>query len=472
MKSKPPSRRRLRPGLTLALLTTLAWSCGGNGDGSPSSVPPWEPSLVVSTDELQTARGLRPARGIIHLHSVYSHDACDGRPQPGGKINEPCLQDLRRGICETKQDYVMLTDHLATMVDQDFEDLFLMRDGDQPVKRGGKIVASLMDCGEGRHAVVMVGTEVDLGPVGLEEHAAESPESRETAYDRTDPAWVESLHNLGAVVWVPHTENKDLEWLRSVPVDAMEVYNLHANIDPDIRKDYLGLSPLGAIFSLIPFLDKSPEGPHPDLALLGFFSENTNAIEKWNDLLRGKRISGVAGSDIHQNVFFFKLRDGERGDGYRRLMHWFSNHVLVSEVTDLTVKEALRVGRSYSAFEVLGVPDGFDFHARSGARTYEMGESVPLGSGLELVVKAPRVHGLGRADERPSLRMVLLGIGTEGAAEVASGSDDLAYAVTKRGAYRAEVRITPNHLKGWLGEMEAALIHEYLWIYSNPIYIE
>ena len=56
---------------------------------------------------------------------------------------------------------------------------------------------------------------------------------------------------------------------------------------------------------------------------------------------------GTAGTDAHQNVLPILLRDGERGDSYRRMLRWFSNMVLVEsgEPTPATAQAALEAGR-------------------------------------------------------------------------------------------------------------------------------
>lgn len=55
--------------------------------------------------------------------------------------------------------------------------------------------------------------------------------------------------------------------------------------------------------------------------------------------------------------------------------------------------------------------------------------------------------------------------------EVASGPGSLTFAPTQPGAYRAEVRIVPAHLKRWIGAKGAWLKAERPWVYSNPIYV-
>ncbi len=54
--------------------------------------------------------------------------------------------------------------------------------------------------------------------------------------------------------------------------------------------------------------------------------------------------------------------------------------------------------------------------------------------------------------------------------EVASGGEDLRETVTA-GSYRAEIRMTPEHLRPWLGPEADRYVMDYPWIYSNPIYV-
>jgi hypothetical protein len=39
------------------------------------------------------------------------------------------------------------------------------------------------------------------------------------------------------------------------------------------------------------------------------------------------------------------------------------------------------------------------------------------------------------------------------------------------GVYRAEVRVVPRHLTPWLGSEPEKFLKDYVWIYSNPVYV-
>ena len=55
----------------------------------PDLAPPKWQRGTPDASKLTVIRGLRVARGIIHAHSLHSHDACDGQPQINGKPNDP-----------------------------------------------------------------------------------------------------------------------------------------------------------------------------------------------------------------------------------------------------------------------------------------------------------------------------------------------------------------------------------------------
>src|SRR5688572_7128729 len=117
--------------------------------GGPPALPAWDKSLPsAQVIGMGAARGWTPARGIVHLHSPYSHDACDGKPRDAAGVpNEPCLTHLRNALCAARIDFAALTDHDQSMAQEEFTTLFNMRAGDQPVlDAGGQQIASRMTC--------------------------------------------------------------------------------------------------------------------------------------------------------------------------------------------------------------------------------------------------------------------------------------------------------------------------------------
>ncbi|MBA3541669.1 MAG: hypothetical protein H0T79_18795 [Deltaproteobacteria bacterium] len=264
--------------------------------------------------------------------------------------------------------------------------------------------------------------------------------------------------------------------LRTVAPDGLEIYNLHANIDPNIRRDFLGLPEAGAIQAVVNFADTNPGGPEPDLALLGFLAQNQSAIDRWNTLLgEGMRITGTAGTDAHQNALPIMLADGERGDSYRRMIRWFANIALVADPRDpVMIEEAVRAGRLFVAFELLGTPVGFDARAVAPAGTVELGGQLRATDGAVFTVDLPTVRALDPMLPTPAIAGRLLRIDAAGVHELATGSDGtLAAPMDLPGAYRVEVTMIPRHLGPYLGDLGTEFADGSLpWIYSSPIYVE
>jgi hypothetical protein len=452
------------------LAISLLAACGENGPITPE-IPPWDPTLPEAR-VMGDVRGLQRARGIVHLHSPYSHDACDGEPRDdNGVPNEPCLADLRAAVCTIHVDFAAFTDHDDTMADESFETLFSMRGSDTAVMKDGMQIASQMTCDDGHVVTFTVGGENDLMPIMLEQHVAGTVQERHDTYNGEDAIAAAAFRTAGGLSWIAHTESQPIQRLRDT-ADGIEVYNLHANIDPDIRKDFLGLDPSSAIADAAEFADTNPGHPEPDLAMLAFLDPNRPAIDKWHTLLgEGRHIPVTAGSDAHQNAIPIIFADNERGDSYRRVMRWFANIALVADPRDpLAVKAAMQAGRLFALFEILGTPEGFDVVA--GAT--ELGGSTTVGASLH--VDIPRVRGLDPVLPIPTIHARVIRIAPGGTVTtVADVTDEpsIDLALDAVGAYRVEISIVPRHLGPYLGDLGTDLAeHELPWIYASPIYVE
>ena len=198
--------------------------------GGPPALNP----RLTDTTALGERRGLRVVRGLIHSHSIHSHDACDGMPRLEGDVfNEACNEDWREGVCLTRQDFIFNTDHEELAAFTEWEDLLLVR-GDDEVLRDAeqRAVANRLACPDGFRPLILPGGEFGMMPVGMVEHLeAESDEARSAMYDEVTPERAASLKELGAVVLQAHTEFWTADALRPLGLDGFEIYNLHANID-------------------------------------------------------------------------------------------------------------------------------------------------------------------------------------------------------------------------------------------------
>ncbi len=443
---------------------------------------PWAPKKVYTLADKPTRRGMLDLRGLIHAHSPYSHDACDGEGfDKAGNMNLPCLQDFRRDICTVGHDFAFITDHPSHFREHEFPGV-LLYDGvllpgsatkDQLVVRGGKQVANRMACEDGRRVLLMAGSETSQSmPVGLEGHIGDMA-ARKKLYSTMDAPTFEALKKGGAVVLFAHTEDHTISDLVDLPLDGFEMYNLHQNMMSRM-KDAAKLAAT--------LLDDTKEHPNPDLILLGLVYEDPDYLTRWGTALAtGKHRVTTMGTDCHRNTLPLLLGDGERVDSYRRMMIWFSNHLLVKpdkdgKWDDRHLKEALKKGRLYGVFEVLGYPDGFDYVATEGVatagdKTVEMGDTVSIKAGATLHVRIPTLMGLGDKAEKPVIRARLVRARKDGWDEIAAGADDLHVKPDQPGAYRAEIRIKPKHLRGHLAWMKDVADQEFVWIYGNAVYV-
>lgn len=433
--------------------------------------PVWRPGNVYASSEVPNPRGLLDRRGLIHAHSVYSHDACDNEPVKNGVRDQSCLSDFRAGLCASKQDFVMLSDHSDGFAETPFEEALLHRpaEGDRWVERGGAKVASWAGCADGHETLVLAGYEHATLTVGLERHVADTPEARRAVYGSTSTGALSQVQALGAVSLLQHTEDWTVDEISDLSVSGFEMYNLHANV----------LRSAGNVLELIVLASERPEAlPLSDLIVLPLWTEDPRYLERWGSVLaRGVRRVTTMGTDCHRNSFPAIMPDGERGDSYRRMMVWLSNHLLVrpnpeGEWDDQGLKEALKAGRLYGVLEILGSPVGFDYVAEAGGGAVEMGSAVSLASNPTLRVKMPAVRDLDPAATPPELRVRILRAIEGGFEPVAEGDADLDYVPTQPGAYRAEVRMVPHHLAADLGQYRLRDWGDFVWVYGNAIYVE
>ncbi len=434
-----------------------------DGDVDEEETIYYEPRHIVASVDLPAPREWVLHRGIIHAHSVYSHDACDDEPFIDGVRNEPCFDDLREGMCATRQDYVFLTDHSDSFAEHEFPDVLLYDVGDTLIERGGVPVANRVDCGDGHEVMVMAGSETGTMPIGLDRHVADTVEERQLAYDDVSVDGVRALQEAGALVFLQHTEGWDVETILELPIDGIEIYNLHQNL-----MDNIGM----AANLLIDLADDPRRVPDVELGLIALFLESEADLYRWSKAVDVRRTPGILATDVHRNVFSGSSPDGERLDSYRRLMHWFSNTLLIPDgpVDDRILEEAIQRGRMYGSFDFLGYPEGFDFHGRAEGTVYEMGDVTPPGESLELQLVLPSVAELDAEARQPTIHGRILRSDDGEWEEIASGEEDLTVTV-EEGVYRAEVRIVPHHLRPSLGMFAEDYLVEMIWVYSNPIYV-
>ncbi len=410
----------------------------------------------------------------MHVHSIYSHDACDNLPTDGnGVYNQPCLADFRRGVCQTGDDFFFLTDHGTSFSTNEFPDVLLFdaAKGDVLVDRGAGPTANWLACPDASPALIMAGTETGAMPVGLERHVGTAATRRDT-YGSLENTALDAFHDVGGVTLVAHTEDWTVAQLTDMHLDGFEMFNLHRN----------AIKNAGTAADLIlNYVDKGLlDGfPHPDLFLASFTLDDELYLKTWGTVLaHGNKRVTTMGSDCHRNTFPQLLQDGERIDSYRRMMSAFSNHLLVKPKsdgtwTDVELKAALKAGRNFGVFEFMGYAEGFDFVALEGGAPKEIGESARLANGVTIKATMPKVKNLDAAGDQPVLTMNLLRAREDGWDVVAQTTEGaIEFPVTQAGAYRVEVRMVPKHLRPWAGTRKSWFTAERPWVMSSALYVE
>ena len=279
------------------------------------------------TDAVELRPALFDYRGLMHVHSQFSHDS------------EGTLDDVLRAAARAGAHFVWITDH-----------------GNRNAARW-----------QGMHddLLVLVGQEwsqpeghlVVLGDGFIVE-------------DRKDTAQVlRAAWAAGGLGIISHPDATAKPWSDAGRLDAevshMELLSVATLIGQRragliLRLPWMLLSPTAALRSLV-------ERPDANLA-------------DWDRRLRQRAVSGVSAADRHFHWYLPFV-------GVERIT---STHVLAPALTEKDLLDALRAGRAYVAFECFGDATGFDFHVVTPEGRREMGETVAaLGARLHVHVSAP-----------------------------------------------------------------------------------
>ena len=399
---------------------------------SPDRIPKWMDSF-----------GVKDFDAILHVHA-------DDAAHTGGTREELLADCKRAGI-----DVVMLSDHYRPP--RDFMDSWRgMKDGVLFIpgsEAGGKGVllypdSSVMDKMEGEMAPLLEATTQGSGMVFLS-HVEDRPDTDMTGYT------------------------------------GMEIYNRHADAKDDMMM----------LMSIIQQITK-PSRARQMEELLKKYPEEMFAsqldypalyLNKWDEETLIERVVGIAANDCHHNqVFSLKMKDentawvgtnvdkdedktelttkqysglkehfesANPGDVLVELdfdPYWVSirnvrTHVFAEELTELSIRSALKNGHAYVSHDWMADPTGFQFVAMKREKTVAMiGDEIEFEKGLWLRTVQPHY---GRTRIIRNGEVYFDGPGSSGK-----------YKVQEPGVYRAEVFLEVD------GEWR-------VWIYSNPIYI-
>ena len=423
----------------------------------------WNPRMPDAATAIAPLRGLVHRRAVVHLHSPYSHDACDSHGWVDGQLDVACEDDLRAALCADRYDVAFVTDHPDYGDAQPFEALFHAREGDRWIEDDGGRFALDQACpGEERVVQWRAGFEDELMPVGLRRHVDADPARRHELLNATGAESFAAIHGAGGRVFLAHTEQRareDLIAWQDLGLHAIEAFNVHAMFAPNIRQEALGLDPTAWITDIAPFTAEGSAAA-PDLLFLAVHQEQTVSVEHWDALLQRGPMMATAGADAHQNVLPLIISDGERVDSYRRGLRWFSTMLLANGTDAAAIDEAVAARRAFITFEALGTPTGFDLHVEDAdGGVWEMGSDAPAGT---LVVTCPTLaDGSPYGPRAPEIAVTVYRDGAPW--QTGCGSWPV-----ERGVYRARVDVTPWHLEPFLTGAES-LLRSYPWIYSGAV---
>ena len=139
-----------------ALIGCLAFvACGKPVVPAAVAPAPWQPGTVLRLDRTPNARGYVELRGLVHVHSIYSHDACDGAAaRRRGRLQPELPGRLPHAACAPRKTTSSSSPTTATAsATNEFPGVLLFDGarGDALVERGGAPTANWLACpGRGR----------------------------------------------------------------------------------------------------------------------------------------------------------------------------------------------------------------------------------------------------------------------------------------------------------------------------------
>lgn len=385
--------------------------------------------------EIPRSRPFREYRANLHVHSHWSHDSV-------GTVDE--IVAAARAVGTS---VLMFTEHPA-----EHYDFFV--EGNQGMKDG---------------VLMIPGAEMQ----GFLAY----PRMSLRGVTTTSPQELSDLiSGREGQIFVSHLEER-MDWQIS-GVTGVEIYNTHA----DFKDETQMVSALKNPFKMLQLAGLIQEYPQESFAALQNYP--ADYLKRWDELTQIAPHTGISANDAHQNVGFVirwtegsrgKLEDalGEKGieldlnalpdienlkknkqpgdvifslflDRYENSLRHVGTHLLLKDLTDESVRECLKAGRAFVAFDWIADSTGFDFSADSQAIRCEMGGQMAFAPDLCLKANAPlSVHW----------RLI-----HHGAVVSESDGKSLNFKVRKPGVYRCEA---------WLDVAGTPTI----WVLSNPIYV-
>ncbi len=254
---------------------------------------------------------------------------------------------------------------------------------------------------------------------------------------------------------------------------------MHADFKDEGRLLKMLRTPTGFTRLLAPYRD------YPQEAMASLMDYPADYLQRYDQLCQKARLTGVAANDAHHNIAYrgiirddgkmqlvdalgkkliavdpaklpalepYLLKNAKKGDvafnldldPYDRSFRFVCTHMLLKELSEQAVRDALEAGRAYVSFDWIGDPTGFNFQAVRGRDASEMGSEVRFEKGLGLRSVSPL-----------PVRFRLIRNGREVYSALGRRFDRT---LEEPGVYRLEL---------WINVADTPQI----WILSNPIYV-
>jgi hypothetical protein len=284
------------------------------------------------------------------------------------------------------------------------------------------------------------------------------------------------VRGRGGLAFLSHLEER-MDW-ELKGLTGVEIYNTHADVKDEKRLVAAMRNPLWLLGAAESFRK------YPQEAFSALHDYPADYLRRWDELCQIAPHTGIAANDAHENVgITIRLTDDGRAriedalgkkllevdvsaiadqgalpvdakpgdvlhrvvlDPYENSLRHVGTHLLLTELSERAVWEALEAGRAFVAFDSIADATGFDFTARSGEVRHPMGSQISWTDDLRLEARAPL------AGHWKLIRSGRLLAEAEGA--------EFEKMIDEPGVYRVEC---------WLDVAGQRRI----WILSNPIYV-
>ena len=392
-------------------------------------------TLKTQRRQVTLSNTFEDVRTLVHVHSAFSHDS-------RGRIEEIVAAAHEAGVR-----VIMFSEHPGSGFDY-----FL--DGHRSFKDGVLLIPGAETSGF-----------LAFPRQSIQNLKTDSPQD-----------FANLVRSTGGQVFLCHLEER-MDW-DVANINGTEIYNTHADVKDEIRFLASLRSPL-VMISLQRMVKQYPQEVFG--ALLDYPAEY---LERYDQLCQRGPHTGVAGNDSHHNQGYrAKIVDngnvlvedvlgtriavldpellpplklliaGKKPgdlifeldlDPYVRSFRHVSTHLLLPEINEDEVRQALANGRAYVAFDWLADPTGFVYRADRRSESWPIGSEVTLANDLYLRAEAP-LDGRFKLFRDGQISLEQIGPGFE-------------FLVDKPGIYRVEVWLNVD------GE-------DRPWILTNSIYV-